>query len=69
MAKPLLRDLWMDTACQHVRRMAVTQIMKADPRQCSAHYEARELVRQAVRLQRLAVCLSYDVHIIRLPDA
>jgi hypothetical protein len=32
MAEPFLRNLWMDTGEQKLRRVAVPKVMEADPR-------------------------------------
>jgi hypothetical protein len=68
-AKSLLCDLWMDAARQQVRRMAVSQIVEADPWQGGAGDEADELVGEAVWLQRLTVGPGNDVHVVRLPHS
>ena len=68
MPEPLLCDLWVDTTCQQVRRVAVPKIMEANPWQVSPSNEADKLVGKAIWLQRLSHGLSDDVHVIRLPQ-
>jgi len=66
--KPLLRNLWVDAACQKLRRVAVPKIMEADPRQVGTRNEPDKLVGQAVRLQWMSVSLGDDVQVVLLPQ-
>lgn len=52
----LLNDLWMHTGSQQLRGVAMSQIVKPDPGEVlDPRYQASELMRQALRLQRFAV--------------
>ena len=55
-AKPLLCDLGMHSGAQELGSVAVAQIVKADGRKVlDAGYQPLELVRQALRLERLSI--------------
>jgi hypothetical protein len=70
MAKALRSDLRMHTAGEELRRVAMSKIVKPDPRHIlDATYEAGELVRQTERLMRLTVGTRAEQGFARLPDA
>jgi hypothetical protein len=58
--QPFLSDLWMYTSGQQLRSVAVPQVMKPDPGHVlDPLYQASELVRKALWLQRFAVPLAH----------
>ena len=67
MPKPLLCNLWVDAACQKLRRVAVPKIMEADLWQVGTSNEPDKLVDEAIRLQWVSVSLGDDVPPIAIP--
>jgi len=60
----------MHTGSQQLRGMAVSQIVKPDPGEViDPRYQASELMRQALRLQRFAVGPSTHQGFAYLPNA
>ena len=68
MSKSLLGNLWMNSGCQHVSGMAVTQIMQAHSPQIIFPNELHEGMRKRTRLQRRAIGLCNNIVITGQPD-
>ncbi|WP_434221216.1 hypothetical protein [Mesorhizobium caraganae] len=60
MAKALLGDLRVDAGGQHLRRMAVAQIVEPDPGEGCLAEDPHPLVRERTRLQRACIGLCHD---------
>jgi hypothetical protein len=70
MAKAFLRHLGVDPIRQKVRRVGVPQIMEPDAWQIASFPEQpNELMREAIRLERLAIHLRDDVGLVAKADA
>ena len=69
MAETFLCDLRVHAVQEKMRRMAVPKVMEPDPREpLRLRQDAREFVREAVRLNRQAVRLRIDVGVAGEPD-
>jgi hypothetical protein len=69
MAEPLLGDLGVNAACEKMRRVRMPQVVEPDARQITGlGREADKFMREAVRLQWLAIDLRDNVGLVAPPD-